>query len=82
LLSARILRISSHVIRVNSSNPFISRLNSSPIMSSTSPPEQKPRPRPVMTTTRICSRERSAARGVGQFSIDLESERIKPVGDD
>ena len=40
----------------------MSRLKSSPIMSSTSPPEQNPRPRPVITTTRTSSRLRSAAK--------------------
>ncbi len=62
LFRARMLRINSQVMRVNSSSPLMSRLKSSPIMSSTSPPEQNPRPRPVITTTRTSSRLRSEAK--------------------
>jgi hypothetical protein len=48
----RMLRTSSHVRRVNSSSPSASRVCNSPMMSRTSPPEQKARPAPVMTTAR------------------------------
>jgi hypothetical protein len=45
-------RISRQVRRVKSSSPRASRANSSPMMAFTSPPEQKPRPEPVMITAR------------------------------
>ena len=49
------------VIRVNSSSCAAAIFCSSPMISSTSPPEQNPRPCPVMTTTRASPRCGSSA---------------------
>src|ERR1051326_8284948 len=57
----RALRMSLQVSRVNSSKPCMSRWNSSPMMSCTSPPEQNARPAPVITTTRTSRSSRNAA---------------------
>ena len=55
------------VTRVNSSSPRASFANSSAMMPSTSPPEQKPRPLPVITTARA-STQRSSERNVAASS--------------
>jgi hypothetical protein len=49
--SKRRFRTTAPVIRVKRSMPFTSLLNSSPMISWTSPPEQKPLPVPVRTRT-------------------------------
>ena len=49
------------VMRVNSSSSAVSMCCSSPMISSTSPPEQKPRPAPVRTSTRASPRWGSSA---------------------
>ncbi len=59
--SRRMFRMSSQVMRVNSSSPSMLRLKSSPMMSCTSPPEQNARPVPVITTTRTEFSSRNAA---------------------
>ena len=65
---ARIARTRSPVMRVNSSRPFSSIFVSGPMISCTSPPEQKLPPAPSITTARTpppsCSsrnRSRSSA---------------------
>jgi len=60
--SARMLRITSHVIRVNSRRPSDLRLKSSPMIAFTSPPEQKPLPAPVITSARGSARVARYAR--------------------
>ena len=50
------------VIRVNSSSCAGAIFRSSPMISSTSPPEQNPRPCPASTTTRTSPRCGSSAR--------------------
>jgi hypothetical protein len=55
---SRIKRTTAPVIRVKSSRPETSIFRSSPMISWTSPPEQNPRPSPVMTRART-----SALRG-------------------
>ena len=63
LRSRRILRTRSQVIRVNSSSPPALRERRGPMISFTSPPEQKARPVPVSTATWTVSRLwRSAKR--------------------
>ena len=64
----RIARMRSPVSRVNSSSPAASRANSAPMMSSTSPPEQKARPLPVMTIARTPGSV-SSARKVSRSSV-------------
>src|SRR2546428_7339611 len=59
---SRIRCTTEPVIRVKSSSPRGSIFSSSPMISCTSPPEQKPRPWPVMTRTRTSSRCGSSAR--------------------
>ncbi len=61
LRRARMFLMRSQVIRVKSTSPGMSRWNSSPMMLFTSPPEQKPRPSPVMTTL-ATSGSRSSAK--------------------
>ena len=63
----RMLRMTSHVMRVNSRSPRASREKSAPMMSSTSPPEQNPRPAPVKTIARTPGSE-SSARNVSRSS--------------
>ena len=61
----RMFRIRSQVIRVNSTSPGMSRAKSSPMIEFTSPPEQNPRPSPVITTERTSgsfSRSRNRSR--------------------
>ena len=53
--SRRRLRTTAPVMRVNCSMPLTSRFPSSPMISWTSPPEQKPLPDPVRTSTRTAS---------------------------
>ena len=60
--SARMARISSQVMRVNSSSAAASRPSSGPMISRTSPPVQKARPSPVMTTARTAGRAASARK--------------------
>lgn len=52
---SRRLRVHWPVMRANSYTSLVSRVSSSPMMSSTSPPEQKPRPLPRSTSTRTSS---------------------------
>src|SRR5919108_1166301 len=59
---SRIRGTTEPVIRVNSSSSFEPISWSAPMMSSTSPPEQNPRPVPVITTARTSSRWGSSAR--------------------
>ena len=55
--------------------------NSGPMMSCTLPPEQKPRPAPVMHHARAPSLSRSSAtKRVAQLGVDLEGERVERVG--
>ena len=64
---SRIDRMRSQVSRVNSSSPSVSRPNSGPMMSLTSPPVQKAGSSPVITTART-ARRASSARKVSRSS--------------
>jgi hypothetical protein len=59
--SSRRPRTTAPVMRVNSSSSRVPIAWSGPMMSRTSPPEQKPRPLPVSTSTRGPSRWGSSA---------------------
>ena len=50
------------------------------MISSTSPPEQKPRPSPVITSTRTSPRCGSSVDEVAQLRVDLERQRVELVG--
>src|SRR4029450_7776691 len=58
---SRISRTTAPVMRVNSSSVRWSEPSSAPMISCTSPPEQKPRPAPVITSARTSSRWGSSA---------------------
>ena len=60
--SARMLPISSPVMRVNCSSSGAFSSSSGPMISVTLPPLQKPRPSPVMTTARTSRSSRRARR--------------------
>ena len=60
--SRRMLRTRSQVSLVKRYSPAPSIFSNSPMMSSTLPPEQKPLPAPVRTTT--CTRRSSASEPV------------------
>jgi hypothetical protein len=62
LSSRRIALTTSPVMRANSSTPFMSRFSSSPMISWTSPPLQKPRPVPVTTSTLYRSSRRAPSK--------------------
>ena len=64
---ARIALTTSPVMRVNASRPFMSRSISGPMISSTSPPEQKLPPAPVSTTA-LTSAQSASARNVSRSS--------------
>ena len=78
LLTRRMFRMRAPVTRVNSSKPFMSRLNNSPIISSTSPPEQKAllRHESRWHGRRCGHRDRQK---VSQFFVALKGERIETV---
>ncbi len=68
-------------MRVNSSSPRMSREKSSPMMSLTSPPEQKPRaPEPVSTTARTLVLLVQRTKVSRELAVDLEGERVEPSG--
>ena len=60
--SARMDRMRSPVMRVNSNNPGMSRSKSFAMMSWRSPPEQKALPAPVITTARTSGWRSSAGK--------------------
>ena len=62
LAQRRMFSTTAPVMRANASTAFRSLLVRGPMMSSTSPPEQKPFPSPVITTAFTASRVRSVAK--------------------
>ena len=77
---ARIARTRSPVMRVKSSRPCSSILVSGPMISWTSPPEQKLPPAPVMTTTLTSGVVVELAEGVAQLVIAFEGQRVLALG--
>ena len=68
------------VMRVNSSSSAASILCSSPMISSTSPPEQNPRPSPVMHEHARVAAVRQLGDEVAQVGVRLERQRVELVG--
>ena len=75
----RIAFTTSPVIRVKASSSGIFIWVSGPMISNTSPPEQKLPPAPVMTTALMVRIVRQCAERVAQFCIAVESERVFPL---
>ena len=50
------------------------------MMSFTSPPEQKARPVPVITTARTESRAPQRGEGVAQLGVGVEGQRVEALG--
>ena len=68
------------VIRVNSSSSAVPISCSGPMISSTSPPEEKPRPSPVITSTRTSPRCGQLGDEVAQVGVGLEGEGVELLG--
>ena len=77
---ARIAQTRSPVMRVNLNRPCASILVSGPMISCTSPPEQKLPPAPVSTTALTAPRLLERAERVAQLGIALESQRVLALG--
>ena len=80
---ARIALTRSPVMRVKASSPAMSSLHcistSGPMISWTSPPEQKLPPAPMKTTALMSVGVDQIAKGIAQLGVGFERERILPL---
>ncbi len=77
---ARIAFTRSPVMRVKASRPSIAICVSGPMISCTSPPEQKLPPAPVNTIARTSGASRETAEEIPELRVGIEGERILPLG--
>ncbi len=77
---ARIALTRSPVMRVKASSPFMSRVSSGPMISCTSPPEEKLPPFDAKTTALMSSAEASARNVSRKLGVRLEGQRVLPLG--
>ena len=67
-------------MRVKASSPFMSRVSSGPMMSWTSPPEEKLPPFEAMTTALMSSSTARLPKQIAKLGVRVERQRILALG--